>query len=233
MNQAALLYNLQLLDTHITQINQNIKQIETVLMNNQAVDIAKVLLGEAEKQLEKSSKELKIIEEKANSLQIKIDQSNSSLYGGSIKIPKELKALQDELQSLRKRMAALEEQQLDQMLLVEEHQSEMKTREQHYHQSQAEDSGKKSSLRGEADQLRKTLEKLNVERQAVCTSISPANLQLYKFLREKKRGIAVAKNIDTSCSVCGALLRPSEIQLARTSDDLSICESCGRIIFSE
>ncbi len=233
MNQAALLYNLQLLDTRISGISQKLKQIETLLNEDQLVQNAKNELELAESQLISANKSLTEIEDKVKTLQIKIEQSTSSLYGGSVKNPKELQDLQSELASLKHRVSTLEDLQLESMLLVEGFSAERDKRGNMYNASIAQNTQQKATLRGEADLLKKNLENLLVERQAVSGSISQENLLIYEALKLKKRGVAVAKNEDTSCSACGSFLRPSEIQTTRSSNSLTFCSTCGRIIFSE
>ncbi len=233
MNQAALLYNLQLLDTRIASISQKLKQIETLINEDQLVQNAKIELELAESQLLTANKSLLEIEDKVKTLQIKIEQSTSSLYSGSVKNPKELQDLQSELISLKHRISTLEDLQLDCMMLVEGYSTERDIKEKNHKISIAENSEQKARLRGEADQLKKNLDNLFIERQAVSGSISQENLLIYDALRLKKRGVAVAKNEDTSCSACGSILRPSEIQTTRSSNSLTFCSTCGRIIFSE
>jgi len=233
MNQAALLYNLQLLDTRIASISQKLKKIETLINEDQLVQNAKIELELAESQLLTANKSLLEIEDKVKTLQIKIEQSTSSLYSGSVKNPKELQDLQSELISLKHRISTLEDLQLDCMMLVEGYSTERDLKEKNHNISIAENSEQKARLRGEADQLKKNLDNLFIERQAVSGSISQENLLIYDALRLKKRGVAVAKNEDTSCSACGSILRPSEIQTTRSSNSLTFCSTCGRIIFSE
>ena len=233
MNQAAMLYNLQLLDTRISLISQKLKQIESLINEDQLVQNAKIELDIAENQLLTANKSLDEIEDKVKTLQIKIEQCTSSLYSGTVKNPKELQDLQSELVSLKHRMSTLEDLQLESMLLVEGYSTERDIKENLYNRSIAENSEQKASLRGEMDQLKKNLDNLYVERQAVSGSISQENLLIYESLKLKKRGIAVAKNEDTSCSACGSFLRPSEIQTTRSSNSLTFCSTCGRIIFSE
>jgi uncharacterized protein len=233
MNQAALLYNLQLLDTRISLISQKLKQIDSLINEDQLVQNAKIDLDKAKNQLLSANITLNEIEAKVKTLQIKIELCTSSLYGGTVKNPKELQDLQSELVSLKHRMSTLEDLQLESMLIVEGYSTERDNKENLYNKSIAENSEQKASLRGEMDQLKKNLDNLYVEREAVSGSISRDNLEIYESLKLKKRGIAVAKNEDTSCSACGSFLRPSEIQTTRSSNSLTFCATCGRIIFSE
>jgi uncharacterized protein len=82
------------------------------------------------------------------------------------------------------------------------------------------------------EQLTRTIERLQAERGAALSLVTPDSLQQYNNLRRRKSGVAVAIANDGSCSVCGASLRPAEIQAVRASPDISYCTSCGRILYA-
>jgi predicted nucleic acid-binding Zn-ribbon protein len=87
-------------------------------------------------------------------------------------------------------------------------------------------------LTQESETLRKGLERLNSERQAVVTDIASQALGAYEQLRKQKRGLAITTIADNSCEACGTTLTPSQQQTARSASQLFHCPTCGRILFS-
>jgi predicted nucleic acid-binding Zn-ribbon protein len=80
--------------------------------------------------------------------------------------------------------------------------------------------------------LRKHLERLGSERQAVVTDIASQALNAYEQLRRQKRGIAIAALADNACGACGTTLTASQQQSARSTSQLFYCPTCGRILYA-
>lgn len=232
MNLASHLYQLQKKDLRIDWINHRLEEIQSQLSADAVLTAAQASALEASQHLTKARKALNKIEEEVQSIRIKIQTSDSSLYGGRIHNPKELQDIQNEIASLKRRLAALEDEQLNSMLLVEEAEAGDRTAQTDLTSAQARHIEVNSSLNGEISTLQNEKERIQVERQVVIGQISPALILDYERLRKQKRGIAVVIIQDNSCSGCGSNLRPMEIQAARTSQELIYCSTCGRIIFA-
>jgi predicted nucleic acid-binding Zn-ribbon protein len=87
-------------------------------------------------------------------------------------------------------------------------------------------------LTQESEILRKSLERLNSERQAVVTDIAGQALGAYEQLRRQKRGLAITTIADNSCEACGTTLTASQQQSARSASQLFHCPTCGRILYA-
>jgi len=188
-------------------------------------------LEESEKLLHQEQQKLKSLEFSVKDQQIKINQSESTLYGGKIKNPKELQDIQKEIASLKKHLGTLEDQQLEAMLSVEQHEEIESAAKRQMIQAQAEFTEKSAGWLGQRDQLARTLERLNSERATIVPPVSAENMSVYNTTRKRKSGVAVCTAHDGSCSVCGANIRPMELQSARSAQDLVFCGSCGRILY--
>lgn len=232
MNVAAHLYQLQNKDTRKNWIENRVIQINLELMNDDALSQAQLAEKNAESKLKKARSDLGLIEVEVQSIRIKIQTSEAALYGGRIHNPKELQDIQNEISSLKRRVAALEDAQLTAMLTVEEAEENYSKSNQDLQNSTAESTQNQAGLRGELSSLELEAERLAVERQAIIQQLPLTVVDQYERLRKQKRGIAVVSVQDNSCSGCGTNLRPAEIQAARTSAELVICSTCGRIIYA-
>lgn len=232
MNQAFHLHRLQQVDLQVSQHETNLAEINRKLSGDEAVQQAEQAAELASKQLHDASQKLKQAEFAVREQQIKISQSESTLYGGKVRSPKELQDLQKEIASLKARLAVLEDQQLEVMIVFEESEKALTTGQSALAQARASFFERSAGWLGQKQQLEHVLERLKSERSAALTLVEKDSLQIYENLRKRKSGVAVTSIKDGSCSVCGASLRPAEIQEARASQNLSYCSNCGRILYT-
>ncbi|MBI3170584.1 MAG: hypothetical protein HYZ22_19050, partial [Chloroflexi bacterium] len=172
----------------------------------------------------------KSAEAEVDSLKIKIEQAESSLYGGSVKNPKELQDLQKDVASLKKHLGTLEERQLEAMLLSETAEAEMEKARADLEVVRSRLGNEHKKLLDEQNELIKQMESFGQEREAALAPIDAPLLVAYEDLRKKKRGVAVTEVEDGACASCGTTLNAALQQNAR-SQKLAYCPSCGRILF--
>ncbi|MCG2783664.1 MAG: C4-type zinc ribbon domain-containing protein [Anaerolineae bacterium] len=232
MSHTLGLYRLQQVDSRIDQANTRLEAIRAVLENDSAILAARVILESAEKNLHEAEKALRASEAASESQRIKLEQVGASLYGGKIQNPKELQDLQNDLASLKRHLATLEDTQLEAMLEIEAAREARQAAELEMNKVEARVISQNASLKGERESLLNSLENLNAERSATYNTISPALLEKYESLRIKRRGLAVTTISDNACDACGSGLTPAQAQAVRMAVQLVECPSCGRILFS-
>ena len=232
MNQVFLLYRIQQIDTQIDQAAASLAEVNRLLAGDETVRQARQSVEEAGLALRQSQQALKQTEFAVKEQQIKIGQSEANLYGGRIRNPKELQDLQKEITSLKKHLAVLEDQQLEAMMALEEAEARNQTAQGTLVQAQGAFAEKSSAWLGQKEHFTRTLDRLQAERDAALTLASKESLQVYEGLRKRKSGVAVTTVKEGSCSVCGANIRPAELQAARAAQDLVYCSSCGRILYA-
>ena len=232
MNQANLLFRLQMIDSEIDQIRKRLTEIDKTIKADKTIVRAKLNLHKRGQALEDVRGPLRKIEDSVKTLRIKIETTENVLYGGKGRNPKELQDLQSENESLKRRMAVLEEEQLEAMILMEQAEHDQKAAAGELSQAEAQFASQKASLLGEYALLGEKTSKLNLEREAFVASISPENLVIYQNLRVKKRGLAVVSIEDKSCSACGSSLRPELIQQTHSTSQMAACSTCGRILYA-
>jgi predicted nucleic acid-binding Zn-ribbon protein len=181
--------------------------------------------------LKNAQQKLKTAEFAVKEQQIKIAQTESTLYGGKVRNPKELQDLQKDIASLKKHLAVLEDQQLEAMMNAEEKDAETNEAQRQLNLAQATFAEKSSGWSGQKTEFLRLLERLKAERTTATPPVQPEYMQTYDNIRKRKSGIAVTSARDGSCTVCGATIRPMELQAARTAQDLVFCTTCGRILY--
>jgi predicted nucleic acid-binding Zn-ribbon protein len=153
MNQAFHLARLQKIDTQIDQFSLRLKEIERLLNENALVQEAERNLKEADLALKKAGQQLRIAEDAVNAQRIKIETNESSLYAGKIHNPKELQDLQNDIASLKRYLATLEDQQLEAMMAHEEAEANVSQKSAALSKVQGEFISKSADLTGEKTKL--------------------------------------------------------------------------------
>ena len=232
MSAALGLYRLQQVDSQIDQIQVRLKAIQQTLENDVVLRAANEQFTVADGKHKDAERALKLSESEVEKQQIKIQQTEASLYGGKVHNPKELQDLQKDIVSLKRHLETLEERQLETMLAVEDTEKDLQTAKTDLERAQSNLKEQNKDLTKESETLLKDLERLNSERQAVVTDIASQALNVYDQLRKQKRGIAITTVTDNSCEACGTTLTPSQQQTARSTSQLFHCPTCGRILFA-
>jgi uncharacterized protein len=233
MNLSASLHRLQTLDNKMDQCLQQINRLEKQISDNSEVTSLQKVLNTEKSTLHLLEQELKEISFTTSNLRIKIDQCESSLYSGTIKVPKELQDLQNEIASLKKQFGLSEENELDLMLKVEKQQVLFDQMDRMLSANLILFQKAKDELNQKLVEYKKELEKIQIEREPAEKSILQKDLVIYNRLRQHKGGIAVIDVIENTCSSCGAEISHAEWQKARISQELVYCQGCGRIIYGK
>jgi predicted nucleic acid-binding Zn-ribbon protein len=232
MSASLGLYRLQQVDRKIDRSRTQLDTIHQTLEND--IELRQTLgrVEAAQTNHFQSSLQLKNAAAEAETQKIKIEQAESSLYGGRVQNPKELQDLQKEIISLKKHLTTLEERELEAMVNAETTENDLQTKKTQLELIQARLGNEHKKLLAEQSNIVAELEKLTEEREAALGPIESSLLQTYEALRQQKRGTAVAEINDGACASCGTTLNAALQQSARSPKQLSNCPSCGRILFA-
>ena len=232
MSQPFKLYRLQQVDSQIDQLRIRLHETEVALDDITSVQHAEADRVAKDQALKNARKALIAVEAEVKMIQIKLEQTESTLYSGKVRNPKELQDLQKENAALKRHISALEDHQLEEMLAVDEAEKNYKQSTVLLEETQQVDSRQKAGLAEMKINQIKELERMENERQATASTISAEDLQVYDQIRKQKRGHAVSKITDNACSSCGSTLTPSQIQAASSPNQLYRCSFCGRILYT-
>lgn len=232
MNISFHLFQLQKIDSELDRIQDQLTKIDKELSNNPELINSKKNQAELTEKLRQENKKSSELEYEIETQIKKIEISTSSLYGGKVTLPRELRNLEDEIKSLKKHKDLLEDKLLVIMGEVDSLELEMALNSKLIATLEADLIQKNARLQGAKSDLVKNQERLLSERSAAIPQI-PAQIQLeYERLRIAKKGISVAAVTDESCAVCGSQITPSEWQNARGGTSIAHCSSCGRILYA-
>lgn len=232
MSAALALYRLQQVDSQIDQIQARLKAIQQTLENDEELRTTMERFTSAESRHRDAERALKLSESEVEKQRIKIEQTETSLYSGTVHNPKELQDLQKDVASLKRHLETLEDRELEAMMVMETAEKDLQATQTDLERIQSKLKDQNQDLAKESEALRKDMERLHSERQAVVTDIASQALSAYDQLRKQKRGLAIATIADSSCEACGTTLTPSQQQNARSTSQLFHCPTCGRILYA-
>jgi predicted nucleic acid-binding Zn-ribbon protein len=231
MSQTLSLYRLQMIDSQIDRTQLTLQGILKKLEDDATLQERRQQLEAAESRQRTTEQNRRAAEAAVADQRIKIEQTESSLYGGTIHNPKELQELQNDVASLKRQLAVLEDTLLEVMLAQDEIEKALRDAKAAFAAVQDQRMAQNQNLNLEQDQLQKELQKFATERAALADSISNESLGLYTQLRQDRRGVAVTTIKDASCAACGSNLTPALVQAARSSGQMARCPSCNRILY--
>jgi predicted nucleic acid-binding Zn-ribbon protein len=232
MSTAKTLYELQEIDLEIDQATQNLDQLKERLGKDDNVAAARTALDAARKRLTDLEHQQRSAEWESDDLGAKISHEEKKLYEGSVKNPRELMGLQQELDLLKAKRKERDDQLLAIMMDVDsaQQQVDLDSRQLQHVESA-----------WEADQRQMSTEKVRLEgdlstqgqkRSSVAERVDRASLGLYEGLRLAKQGRAVARVEQGRCQGCRISLPVSDQQGVRIGHELVTCSNCGRILFA-
>jgi predicted nucleic acid-binding Zn-ribbon protein len=233
MSRAHSLYRLQEIDRALDENHARLDEIRRMLGDSEELERANANLTQAESTLRVIQTELKNAEYTVETQRNRIEETEATLYGGQIKNPKELHDLQMEVDALKRYLSTLEDRLLDVMVEVEQAEMERETAENIVAAIEAARVIEHRDLLKEQQNLVEENERLLVNQEAALVSVSEEDLTLYKQIREKQGGIAVAVlERDGTCSICGLSPSASQQQLIRSGTHLEQCNHCRRILYA-
>jgi hypothetical protein len=179
-------------------------------------------IAASEKRLED---EIALVTEKAKG-------ADQRLYSGTVNVPRELTALQDEIESLRRRKGQLEDQELELMEQAEPLDAALGELAA-ARGGLDDDAVKLSAAIGEAETvIDAELAEVTAKRSATADGIPADLLKEYESLRGGLGGIAVARLSGNRCEGCHLTLSAVDVDRIRhESDDVLVhCTECGRLL---
>lgn len=230
MSQARALYHVQEIELAIIDRRKRIKEIDAQLEDNAVVQQAQAELDDAQEKLDTILKQVKEVETQIESVTIKKKQTESRLYSGNVKNPKELQDMQAEIESLNRRQTTLDDKLLELMVERDEARDLRDLTEEEYNNIKQTWEAEHADLLNEKDQLTSESEQMMLDRKEALKVVQPDTMKEYNSLRTTKANRPVASLENKSCTVCGIEQNGAIISAVNKDDKLVKCQNCGRIL---
>jgi predicted nucleic acid-binding Zn-ribbon protein len=229
MSQIDLLYRLQQIDDEIragkkrlTVVVRSQKETEELLAARQRAESSAAQLREHRATQADLNLALKSLNAKAQS-------SERRLYSGTVKNPKELEDLQNELESLSRRRSSLEDELLEAMILVEEAQEEDTAAQISLEENEASWAQDQADLKQEQSELVTRVNSLTVQRKKHLELITAESLLAYEDAQRRAGTTAVVLLKNSRCRGCLVTVPENQVKWVNEGQ-LIHCDSCSRIL---
>lgn len=231
MSRAGQLYDLQQIDSGLDSRVARMRQIDEGMSDSEELVAARAMSAEAAATLAREQANLKRLSREADEASIRLKMLERKLYDGSVKNPKELAQMGEEVTHLKARLKTLEDSTLDAMLATDAAEEAHVEAQKRLDDVSKEQDLYHAGLAEEKDKLMGQARVLQVKRQRAITELPWADLQAYERLRRAKGGIAVAAVRAGVCSGCHAAIPVTITRQARIPTELTSCPTCGRMLY--
>ncbi|MDM8526934.1 hypothetical protein QUF58_01875 [Anaerolineales bacterium HSG24] len=231
MSRAQYLYRLQAIDSQIDETNQYLARIKANLGKTKALLNAEAKAKTTAQSLREVKTRLTNFEFELKGLSDKIKTQEKRLYGGKNMTAKEAGNLQEEVASLKRRYATIEEQLLEIMIATEETETIDNETQATLVEIQATWKDEQAKLTLLQRQFEQKLVSLKEQRSIAASKINASDMAEYNQLRAKKNRRAVTGVKEGACLACNVSISNSKLQRTRAGNDLNYCGTCGRILY--
>jgi predicted nucleic acid-binding Zn-ribbon protein len=226
------LNQLQQLDDQIAETETAIGEIPITIMDLESerdskkniIDQVKIKREENVRKREQLEKEILLIKEKISKYREQMNKSTTN---------KEYQGFITEIKFEEDRISSVEEDIIQRMLEFDEIMDEIREREGEFNQIAAEYNVKIKELNSHLEYNKTKLNQENETKAELREKVPPPLLKVYDNLFLKKAGKAISVVVTDFCGICNVKIRPQLINEIISTDNLFICENCGRILFKK
>ncbi len=229
------LYRLQRLDSLLAQLARDAAALDDGSTLRAQFDRLQADRQAAESTLHAKQAQLKILELELQTTTAKARKLEQDLYSGRVANPKELSAMQTDLQALQRQAARLEDEILALMEEIERLLGETKTLETTVENARRSLDEHLTEFRRRQDANITERERVQAERTASLQEIDEGLLRRYELLRDRKGGVAVTMVVRGICEGCHVAIPEKRFAqlLDPETDRIYTCEGCGRILYAK
>lgn len=232
MSQVQQLYLLQQIDTEIREKKQRLGEVLRAQKETEELLAARRRLETAVTTRQTWQNKRQALDLELQSLKSKAKSAEQRLYSGSVKNPKELTDLQSSIDSLGRQRAALEDEILEAMIMIEDAEAEKAAADDALQTIRAGWEQSQTSLKKEQNELALRVHALTGQRQSRLASITAESLAEYEAISRKANGLAVVKIVNSLCTGCRLNVTTQKEKEAREGKKV-YCANCGRILAAD
>lgn len=235
VSPADRLYQLQRIDSQLAQLARELATLDDGSVLRAQVDRFHADHHAAQAVLHAKQSQLSLLELELQSTTTKAHTVERDLYSGRTANPKELTALQEDLQALGRQRQRLEDEILAVMEEIERLLGETKTLDGSTGTARRALDEHLIEFRNRQDTITAQSQRMQAARTALLQEIDEGLLRRYELLRDRKGGVAVALVVRGICEGCHVAI--PEKRLAQLLDPetnrIFTCEGCGRILHAQ
>lgn len=220
----------QEIDDRVAALRAAAASIQQRLSGSQDLDDARRALQVVQSRITQTQRRQRDLELDVATLTARIDPEERRLFSGEVQSPRELVSIQQEVDALKTRRSAAEDQLLEAMTRVEALQPRRAAAGARVTELEQAWDVRQVELRRELRQLEDDVAAEEVRRASQAAIVPPRPLALYEDVRRRKGGLAVARIHGSTCQACRVSLPDAARRQVMLRDALVQCPNCERIL---
>ena len=235
MSALEQLLAVQALDTMADQLRHrrtHLPEREELAAVQSALQALETQAGETQAQRDEISRNEKRLEDEITMVRDKAVETDKKLYSGTVNVPKELSALQEEIDALARRQRQLEDQELELMEQAEPLDADLTTFAAQRTALDEQAIGLLARIAEAEAVVDAELDDVVSRRAGAVSGVPDDLLAEYERLRAALGGIGVARLNGNRCEGCHLTLSAVDVDRIRhdSSGELAHCTECSRIL---
>ncbi len=232
MSTVADLWALQTTDLALEAIKQRLAELEKERGEHSELKAARAAAAAAEAELTRLRAAQRELDRQIKDLSDHLRAAEREMMSGRVRNPRELEGMEANVAALQRRRSALEDESLATMLEAEQWQAEAGASQAQQASLEAEYSARQEAIKREAGLKIAEYKTLSARLAQQWEAVAPQDRDLYKNLRSRKAGRAVALERSGSCQTCGLMLPTGAAQAVHSDSQRVFCPGCGRLLLA-
>lgn len=230
-----VLLEVQEKDSQILAANHEIKELperkEIEATQRKMLELDQALKAK-ESEVHENNRIQKRLEDEVATVEERIENQKRKLYGGEVIAIKELQALEMDIDSLKERQIAIEDQIIEVMELNEPIQNEIQNLSTQQEENKENEANLFKVLQEAIKKIELRINQIKVEIVHLTNDLPNELISEYESLRSRTGHVGIARLVNRTCNGCNLELPAVEVdRIKKLSEDSIInCEECGCIL---
>lgn len=176
--------------------------------------------------------EEKRLEHEIDSLRAKLADADGKLYSGTVTSPRELQAIQADIEQLKHQIGRLEDDELDHMAQREELDGQLDPVDERLRVLRTEVGALQDAIAAAEVAIDAAIAEEQAARTELARTVPSALLTDYETRRARNRGHGAARLVGDTCQACRLTVPATEVDQIRHDESGRVwyCDNCGAIL---
>jgi predicted nucleic acid-binding Zn-ribbon protein len=225
------LHRVQQADTEIARHVEALSELDTGAEISSEMAAIEAELSDLRKKLEEAENENLDRELEAKTLEEKRKRFQDQLYSGSVRNPRQLTDLHQEVEMLGREVRKIEDRVLDLMEAIESLRAEIASREGRLGEATTQLEAVRSEYERKGARLKERVEELQSQRREDAAHVGARLLKRYEQVRGRSGNLGLVRVTGGNCPGCMIDLPQETVKALRAGRAGLTCDSCGRLLF--
>ncbi len=204
-------------------------QLETRTAELRAQQSARLAVGARWDEVHSEERRL---DDEARSIEVHAAEVDKRLYSGTISSPRELQAMQSDLEMLRRQLSDLEDQELEVMEQRETLDGQLAALDASIDSLETSSQELRDAIRAAESEIDGEMAQETATRAEAAAPLADALLRDYERRRLQNKGAGAARLVGTTCQACHLTIPSTEAERIRRAagSEVAYCDNCGAIL---